>query len=478
MSKQPNYVFDDETELYHHGIPNQKWGVRRFQNEDGSWTPEGRERYGEGGTKSKSDVQKYKAKVAYNTQKYKADLKLKAQKEKIVRAAKEEKARIKEQGKIDRAARKEQNKLDRKQARLDNKLAKEQAKAKDTATLKEKLVRTKRYAMSDDELERSINRLKLEVEYNKQYALAAKPNGALARADRFFEGPTGKFVTDVAVATLPKVAEQVAREASKSAFKYVNKEDRDKAAADVEKVRADAEKVRMEADEKRASAESTRQTMANDKAKSRSELRDAELKRRVDEENAKTSLWKTRQEVERENRKAENADRLAASKQRHEQKVKEEEIKGYDIKYKDQFGKTQTRHIEGSNERKNAQIMGFQNGMDHVSGSIERKNNQQQFDNQFKASVKERELAEAEKNENLRRQLQEDTHKGIVAAYQSGKIDISKASELAGKNSASTKIEYTKMSNDQVAIKKGNGIIQVVKEEELWPILQAAGRLR
>lgn len=33
-------------ELYHHGIRGQKWGVRRYQNEDGSLTPAGRERYG------------------------------------------------------------------------------------------------------------------------------------------------------------------------------------------------------------------------------------------------------------------------------------------------------------------------------------------------------------------------------------------------------------------------------------------------
>ena len=32
-------------ELYHHGIKKQKWGVRRFQNEDGSLTPRGKERY-------------------------------------------------------------------------------------------------------------------------------------------------------------------------------------------------------------------------------------------------------------------------------------------------------------------------------------------------------------------------------------------------------------------------------------------------
>lgn len=37
--------------LAHHGIKGQKWGVRRFQNKDGSLTPEGYDRYG---------IQKYK----------------------------------------------------------------------------------------------------------------------------------------------------------------------------------------------------------------------------------------------------------------------------------------------------------------------------------------------------------------------------------------------------------------------------------
>ena len=32
-------------ELYHHGIKGQKWGVRRFQNPDGSLTPAGKKRY-------------------------------------------------------------------------------------------------------------------------------------------------------------------------------------------------------------------------------------------------------------------------------------------------------------------------------------------------------------------------------------------------------------------------------------------------
>lgn len=32
-------------ELYHHGIKGQKWGVRRFQNKDGTYTPAGKKRY-------------------------------------------------------------------------------------------------------------------------------------------------------------------------------------------------------------------------------------------------------------------------------------------------------------------------------------------------------------------------------------------------------------------------------------------------
>lgn len=33
------------TYLMHHGIKGQRWGVRRFQNEDGTLTPEGQKRY-------------------------------------------------------------------------------------------------------------------------------------------------------------------------------------------------------------------------------------------------------------------------------------------------------------------------------------------------------------------------------------------------------------------------------------------------
>ena len=45
------------SDLRHHGIKGQKWGVRRFQNSDGSLTTAGRKRYGDGKGSSAEDYQ-------------------------------------------------------------------------------------------------------------------------------------------------------------------------------------------------------------------------------------------------------------------------------------------------------------------------------------------------------------------------------------------------------------------------------------
>ena len=55
--------------MYHHGIKGQKWGIRRFQNSDGTWTSAGKERYGDSDgesrvTKEKGPTDNTKKKVA------------------------------------------------------------------------------------------------------------------------------------------------------------------------------------------------------------------------------------------------------------------------------------------------------------------------------------------------------------------------------------------------------------------------------
>ena len=59
------WICTRQNELAHHGIKGQKWGVRRFQNKDGSLTPAGRRRYDEPNVGRKTSESKSKGAKTY-----------------------------------------------------------------------------------------------------------------------------------------------------------------------------------------------------------------------------------------------------------------------------------------------------------------------------------------------------------------------------------------------------------------------------
>ena len=48
MGEYYSGIFVSDEALAHYGVKGQKWGFRRFRNEDGSLTSEGRDHYGIG----------------------------------------------------------------------------------------------------------------------------------------------------------------------------------------------------------------------------------------------------------------------------------------------------------------------------------------------------------------------------------------------------------------------------------------------
>ena len=60
------WTYVSASEMYHHGIKGQKWGVRRFQDEDGSLTPKGRQRYNETANKREETPEERKKRISRN----------------------------------------------------------------------------------------------------------------------------------------------------------------------------------------------------------------------------------------------------------------------------------------------------------------------------------------------------------------------------------------------------------------------------
>ena len=158
----PDGNFISENELYHWGIKGMKWGVRRYQNSDGSLTAAGRKRY----TNADGTLNK-----------------------------KGEKYYTKESARLD-AERKKLNNQKRtaaQLAKLDNKRKaneklKDQINPKKTEEAKKKSIKD----MSDNELNAAINRARLEDTYKQ---LRPEPKSKEAKRAEIMN----KLVNDVVV---------------------------------------------------------------------------------------------------------------------------------------------------------------------------------------------------------------------------------------------------------------------------------------
>ena len=158
----PNGDFISESELYHHGIRGMKWGIRRYQNADGSLTAAGKKRYiNPDGTLNKRG-QKYYAKESERL--------------------KNERRKLTNQKKTNAQF----EKLDAK--RKANADLKDQLNPKKPETPKKKSISE----MSDEELNEAISRARMEDAYRQLRPEPVNEKSAFMK----------KFVKDVATPAL------------------------------------------------------------------------------------------------------------------------------------------------------------------------------------------------------------------------------------------------------------------------------------
>ena len=142
-----NYVLGPNGELYHWGIKGMKWGVRRYQNKDGSLTKAGKERY-----KTEEEELKAREKVIRNKERAKEKMaKLEAKRAELDAR---EKALLEDPNKPKETPKKEEPKQE---------TPKQENNRLDGKDLRDKKISE----MTDAELNTLIERIKLEQNFEK-----------------------------------------------------------------------------------------------------------------------------------------------------------------------------------------------------------------------------------------------------------------------------------------------------------------------
>lgn len=154
-----SYSYD----LYHHGTKGMRWGVRRFQNSDGSLTPAGRKRYSKDDGMTNWQRKRYEKQAA----------KLKKETAKVKEAEEKAAAKKKAQSKFTKLEEKQKALEARKKALKDGKDPEEEKK-KEGESLEDRKARLmsssnakelyeNRHLLSTNELNDRINRIDAEV---------------------------------------------------------------------------------------------------------------------------------------------------------------------------------------------------------------------------------------------------------------------------------------------------------------------------
>lgn len=273
-----NYVLGPDGELYHWGIKGMKWGVRRYQNKDGSLTAAGRKHYA-------SENEKLKAR------------------EKAIKGREKAAAR--------------QAKLDAKKAELDAREAALKGKKKpavnteNAAANKPKTMRD----MTDDELREHTTRMQLEKQY-----IEAQKNLAAAVPQKVSKGK--KFMDSVLNDVIAPAAKNAGREWAENFMKNklgLNKKDLDP----LKKLENDYKKLEWETkikDLKKAGTTKEKKDINWDSKLKEQQYKDNERKR-------------ANQEYERETERIRNETaRSAAERKRQEEEIDRAEA---DAKYEE-----------------------------------------------------------------------------------------------------------------------------------------------